>query len=96
MVAVQPGQLTFQRAPALHEQRPVDRLVRDLHARIIRELLAQLHGDLVNDTLLALDTTTEAVGLAAAGAGIALYEMTTERVDLEDMFLELTATMEGN
>jgi ABC-2 type transport system ATP-binding protein len=49
-----------------------------------------------DDTLLALDTTAEAVGLAAAGAGIALYEMTTERVDLEDMFLELTATMEGN
>jgi ABC-2 type transport system ATP-binding protein len=48
------------------------------------------------DVLLALDTTTEAVGLAAAGAGIALYEMAAERVDLEDMFLELTTTAEAN
>ncbi len=44
------------------------------------------------DTLLAFKTTTEAVGLAAAGAGVAIYEMTSEHFDLERMFLELTAT----
>ncbi len=40
------------------------------------------------------ETTPEAVGLAAAGAGVVLYEMTAEHVDLEDLFLELTTTME--
>ena len=44
---------------------------------------------------VALETTPEAVGLAAAGAGVVLYEMTAEHVDLEEMFLELTATAEA-
>jgi ABC-2 type transport system ATP-binding protein len=43
------------------------------------------------DLLVAFDTTTEAVGLAAAGAGVVIYEITAERVDLEQMFLTLTA-----
>ena len=34
--------------------------------------------------------TAEAVGLAAAGAGVVIYEMTPEHFDLEEMFLELT------
>ena len=42
-----------------------------------------------------LQTTTEAVGLAAAGAGAVIYEMTPEHFDLEEMFLELT-TPEGD
>ena len=46
------------------------------------------------DTLLALETSPEAVGLAAAGAGVVLYEITAEHVDLEAMFLELTTTTE--
>ena len=46
------------------------------------------------DTLLALETSPEAVGLAAAGAGVVLYEITAEHVDLEEMFLELTTTTE--
>jgi ABC-2 type transport system ATP-binding protein len=46
------------------------------------------------DALVALETTPEAVGLAAAGAGVVLYEITSEHVDLEEMFLELTATTE--
>ena len=41
------------------------------------------------------DTTPEAVGLAAAGAGIVIYEMATEHLDLEDLFLDLTATAEA-
>jgi ABC-2 type transport system ATP-binding protein len=46
------------------------------------------------DALVALEGTTEAVGLAAAGAGAVIYEMTPEHFDLEEMFLELT-TSEG-
>jgi ABC-2 type transport system ATP-binding protein len=44
------------------------------------------------DTLVALDTTAEAVGVAAARAGMVIFEMSQERFDLEDVFLELTAT----
>ena len=47
------------------------------------------------DTVVALDTTPEAVGLAAAGAGIVIYEMAAEHLDLEDLFLDLTATAEA-
>ena len=43
------------------------------------------------DALVALETTAEAVGLAAAGAGAVIYEMTPERFNLEELFLELTA-----
>jgi hypothetical protein len=46
------------------------------------------------DAVMAFDTTTDAVGLAAAGTGAVIYEMTAERYDLEDIFLELT-THEG-
>jgi ABC-2 type transport system ATP-binding protein len=44
------------------------------------------------DVVMAFETTTEAVGLAAAGVGAAIFEMTTEHFDLEEMFLELTTT----
>ncbi len=47
------------------------------------------------DSLLAWETTTEAVGLAAAGAGIVIYEMAPEQLDLEEMFLELTTQKEA-
>src|SRR4051794_35739339 len=46
------------------------------------------------DALVAFETTTEAVGLAAAGAGLAIYEMAAEDLDLEELFLGLT-TAEG-
>ena len=46
------------------------------------------------DALVALESTAEAVGLAAAGARVVIYEMTTEHFNLEEMFLELT-TSEG-
>jgi ABC-2 type transport system ATP-binding protein len=42
------------------------------------------------DTLVALDTTPEAVGATAARAGVVIFEMNAERLDLEDLFLELT------
>ena len=42
--------------------------------------------------VMAFETTTDAVGLAAAGAGVVIYEMTHEHFDLEELFLELTTT----
>jgi ABC-2 type transport system ATP-binding protein len=44
------------------------------------------------DSLAALETTPEAVGVAAARAGAVIFEMSQERFDLEDLFLELTTT----
>jgi ABC-2 type transport system ATP-binding protein len=44
------------------------------------------------DTVLVLETTTDAVGLVAAGAGVVIYEMTSQHFDLEEFFLELTTT----
>ena len=44
---------------------------------------------------MALETTTEAVGLIAAGAGVVIYEMTAQHFDLEEFFLELTTTTGG-
>jgi ABC-2 type transport system ATP-binding protein len=43
------------------------------------------------DQLIAIGTTTEAVGQTAAAAGIVLYEMGAERSNLEDVFLQLTS-----
>ncbi len=43
------------------------------------------------DQLVAVGTTTEAVGQAAAAAGIVIYEMRAERSNLEDVFLQLTS-----
>jgi ABC-2 type transport system ATP-binding protein len=43
------------------------------------------------DQLVAVGTTTEAVGRAAAAAGIVIYEMRAERSNLEDVFLQLTS-----
>jgi len=48
------------------------------------------------DTVVALETTAEIVGLVAAGAGVVLYEMAAEQLGLEQMFLELTTTAEAN
>src|SRR3954453_11287432 len=49
-----------------------------------------------SETLVILGTTSEAVGLAAAAAEVVIYEMTTERFDLEELFLELTSTDGAN
>ncbi|MGH9155445.1 MAG: ABC transporter ATP-binding protein [Acidimicrobiales bacterium] len=43
------------------------------------------------DTVVVLDATAETVGLIAAGARVVVYEMATERLDLEGVFLRLTA-----
>ena len=68
--------------------------VRTPQADTLRSLLAaqgiQADPDGL-DQLIAVDTTTEAVGKAAAAAGIVLYEMGAERSNLEDVFLQLTS-----
>ena len=67
--------------------------VRSPDAAALRGALAaeEIAAELVAaETVMAYQTTTEAVGLAAAGAGLVIYEMTPERLDLEEMFLELT------
>ena len=46
------------------------------------------------DVVVAFETTNEAVGKTAAAAGAVIYEMSTERFDLEELFLGLT-TAEG-
>jgi ABC-2 type transport system ATP-binding protein len=68
--------------------------VRTPQAEVLRSLLAaqgiqaELDGA---DRLLAVGTTTETVGKAAAAAGIVIYEMGVERSNLEDVFLQLTS-----
>jgi ABC-2 type transport system ATP-binding protein len=82
---------------------PVDELTR--HAtpaiRVRVPDVARLHQLLVargiaaeccsEGTLVALDSTSEQVGAIAIAAGIPVYEMTVERFDLEEIFLELTS-----
>ena len=52
------------------------------------------------ETVVAFEATTEAVGIAAAGANVVIFEMTAQHFDLEECFLELTTptlnpTIEG-
>ena len=71
--------------------------VRTPHAEALRAALGAqgIAAELVaQDAVMAFETTTDAVGLSAAGANAVIYEMTVERFDLEELFLELT-TPEG-
>jgi len=67
--------------------------VRTPQAETLKALLAaqgiqaELDGA---DQLLAVNTTSEVVGKAAAAAGIVIYGMGAERSNLEDVFLQLT------
>jgi ABC-2 type transport system ATP-binding protein len=64
--------------------------VKALHDALINlGIAAQLVAD---DALVALDSTPETLGLAAAGIGAVIYEMTPEHFNLEEMYLELTAS----
>jgi ABC-2 type transport system ATP-binding protein len=72
--------------------------VRTPRAETLRGALAAegIAAELVTaDALVAFQTTTEAVGLAAAGANVAIYEMTAQGFDLEELFLELTNSEEA-
>jgi ABC-2 type transport system ATP-binding protein len=68
--------------------------VRTPQAETLQALLAaqgiQANPD-GDDQLLAVNTTSEVVGKAAAAAGIVIYEMGVERSNLEDVFLQLTS-----
>jgi ABC-2 type transport system ATP-binding protein len=72
--------------------------VRTPQAQALRPLLiAQgIQADLAGpDQIVAVDTTTETIGRAAAAAGIVIYEMGAERSNLEEVFLELTGPQGG-
>jgi ABC-2 type transport system ATP-binding protein len=69
--------------------------VRTPHAEALRAALTSegIAAEVVGpEALMAFDTTSDAIGLAAAGAGAVIYEMTSDRFDLEEIFLELTTT----
>ena len=71
--------------------------VRTPQAEALRAALAAegIAAEVVDSAaVMAFETTTDVVGLAAAGVGAVIYEMTVERFDLEELFLELT-TSEG-
>jgi ABC-2 type transport system ATP-binding protein len=82
--------LTRRSQAGVRVRTPQPDALRDVLAA--RDVAVELVGA---DAVVALDTTPEAVGLAAAGAGIVIYEMAAEHVDLEDLFLDLTATAEA-
>jgi len=67
--------------------------VRTPQAQILRDALAAkgIAAETQSaETVMAIDTTTEAVGVAAAGAGVVIFEMNAQHFDLEEFFLELT------
>jgi ABC-2 type transport system ATP-binding protein len=82
-------------------QSPLDELARRAGVRVrtpqVDELVTALASEDVTadvvdgDTVVAFDATSEAVGLAAAASGLVIYEMSSDRFDLETMFLELTS-----
>jgi ABC-2 type transport system ATP-binding protein len=59
---------------------------------IAKGIQADLAGP---DQIVAVDTTSEPIGRAAAAAGIVIYEMGTERSNLEEVFLQLTSPQGG-
>jgi len=72
--------------------------VRTPQAEALRPLLTAqgIHANLpAHAQVVAVGTTTEAVGQAAAAAGIVIYEMGAERSNLEEVFLELTGPQGG-
>lgn len=72
--------------------------VRSPQAAELRRVLTSggLTAEIIDrEKLVAWDAATDAVGLAAAGAGIVIYEMSSERLSLEEIFLELTTHEEA-
>jgi ABC-2 type transport system ATP-binding protein len=79
----------------LARREPAGVRVRTPHPEVLRAALAAqgIAAELVGDDgVMAFETTNEAVGLAAAGAGAVIFEMAAENFDLEQMFLELTTS----
>jgi ABC-2 type transport system ATP-binding protein len=98
VVIIANGRLVTQSSLADLAQRSKSGVrVRSPHAETLRGALSAqgIAAEIVAaDLVMAFETTPEAVGLAAAGAGAVIYEMTAEHLDLEDIFLQLT-TPEG-
>jgi ABC-2 type transport system ATP-binding protein len=99
VVIIARGRLVTQSTLAALTAR-TDRLVRvrTPQADALRPLLlaAGVRAELAGpDQVVAVGTTTEAVGRAAAAAGIVIYEMGAERSNLEEVFLELTTPPGG-
>lgn len=83
--------LTKRATKAVRIRTPQAEALRDLlssggHAAELRE----------PDVVVALGTTTEEAGLAAAGRGIVIYEMTAEQTTLEGTFFQLTTSATGD
>jgi ABC-2 type transport system ATP-binding protein len=99
IVIIADGRLVTQSSLAdLAQQATPGVWVRTPQAEALRDALAAkgTSAELQTaDTVLALETTTEAVGLVAAGAGVVIYEMTSQHFDLEEFFLELTTSDGG-
>jgi ABC-2 type transport system ATP-binding protein len=73
--------------------------VRTPQAEALRDVLASsgLTAELREpDVVMAFETTSEEVGLAAASHRIVLYEISTEQASLEDAFFELTSATKGD
>jgi ABC-2 type transport system ATP-binding protein len=100
VVIIAAGRLVTQSTLAALTAR-TDQLVRvrTPQAEALRSLLAaqgiQANPD-GTGRLVATGTTTEAVGQAAAAAGVVIYEMGAERSNLEDVFLQLTSQQGGH
>jgi ABC-2 type transport system ATP-binding protein len=98
VVIIAHGRLVTQSSLAdLARRRQTGVRVRTPQAEALRSaLIGQgIAAELVaSDVVMAFDTTTDAVGLTAAGVNAVIYEMAHEQFDLEELFLELT-TPEG-
>jgi ABC-2 type transport system ATP-binding protein len=82
--------LAHRARPGVWVRTPQAELLRDV--LVGKGIAAELQSA---DTVMALEATTEVVGMAAAGAGVVIYEMTSKHFDLEEFFLELTTTNGG-
>jgi ABC-2 type transport system ATP-binding protein len=94
VVIIAHGRLVTQSSLAdLARRRQTGVRVRTPQAEALRSaLVAQgIAAEVVaSDVVMAFGTTTDAVGLTAAGVDAVIYEMAHEQFDLEDLFLELT------
>jgi ABC-2 type transport system ATP-binding protein len=94
VVIVAKGRLVTQSSLAdLADRTRAGVWVRTPQAQALREALAAkgIAAEVQSpETVVALETTTEAVGIAAAGAGVVIFEMTAQHFDLEEFFLDLT------
>jgi ABC-2 type transport system ATP-binding protein len=100
VVIVAGGRLVTQASlAALSEQAAPGVVVRSPQPAELRAALAVQGIDAEaggGGTLLVRGATTEGIGLTAAASGIAIYEMSGQPFDLEELFLELTTTSKGD